>query len=118
MAGHWAATIDGVQMEEVWLAPRAGVMTSMHRDAKGESASFEFARIAETNDGIVYFAQPAGRPPTPFKLTESKKSRAVFTNPEHDFPTKIIYWRDAARLCARVEGPDGKGEEWCWDREK
>ena len=42
----------------------------------------------------------------------------MFANPEHDFPKRIIYWMKDAKLCARVEGDGGQGEEWCWARDK
>lgn len=121
MTGHWSATVDGAEMEEVWLAPKGGVMPGMHRDVKNGRAFFEFLRIAVTPDGLVYLAQPKGQPPTPFKLTESTKGRVVFANPEHDYPQRIIYDLRDGRLCARVEGPqDGKevAEEWCWMRSR
>lgn len=122
MAGHWGGTADGVQMEEVWLAPRGTAMLSLHRDVRpGGKTWFEFARIASTPDGIVFFAQPGGKPETPFKLVESTKQRVVFQNLEHDFPQRIIYWRKGDQLCARVEGRvDGKdeSEEWCWSKAK
>ncbi len=114
MAGHWTLTKDGVVMEEIWSEPRGGVMIGMHRDANDAKASFEFFRIAVTRDGIVYFAQPGGRPPTPFTLVESGPSRVVFANPQHDFPKRIVYWREDAKLCARVEGDGESGEQWCW----
>ena len=101
-------------MEEVWLAPAGGVMLGMHRDAKGEKVSFEFFRIAKTPEGLVYLAQPGGRPPTPFKLTEATATRAVFENPQHDFPQRIIYALRDGRLCARVEGGTETAQEWCW----
>ena len=116
MTGHWSATIDGLQMEEAWTTPAGGMMLGVHRDVKGNKASFEFIRIAATTDGIVYFAQPGGKPPTPFTLVESGRGRAVFANPKHDFPKRIVYWLDDSRLCARVEG-DGEGaEQWCWTK--
>jgi hypothetical protein len=114
MSGHWTSTKDGVVMEEIWTEPRGGVMLGMHRDARESKASFEFIRIAATADGIVYFAQPSGRPPTPFTLIESSANRAVFANPEHDFPKRIIYWREDQKLCARVEGDGESAEQWCW----
>lgn len=120
IAGHWTATIDGVEMEEHWLPPRGNLMLGLHRDVMPNGkVSFEFLRIAATKDGIVYLAQPGGRPPTPFKLIESTSTRAVFANPEHDFPQRILYELRNGRLCARVEGPmNGKeaSEEWCWAR--
>ena len=116
MSGHWFATIGGVEMEEVWLAPRGGLLVGMHRDISKKHTSFEFQRIAETKDGIVYLAQPSGQPPTPFRLTESSDHRVVFANPEHDFPKRIIYWLKNGQLCARVEGDGDAGEQWCWSR--
>ena len=116
MSGHWTSTKDGMVMEEIWTAPRGGMMLGLHRDAKGAKASFEFIRIASTNDGIVYFAQPGGRPPTPFTLIESGRKRAVFANPQHDFPKRIVYWLEGAKLCARVEGDGGNAEQWCWSK--
>ena len=116
MAGHWSGTIGGWDMEEVWTAPRAGVMVGMHHDAKGEKASFEFMRIAATPDGIVYLAQPGGRSAVPFPLVEATGTRAVFANPQHDFPQRITYSLQDGRLCARVEGSGEKAEEWCWSK--
>lgn len=118
MTGHWAATIDGVEMEEVWLAPRGGLLVGVHRDISKKRTSFEFQRIAETKDGIVYLAQPSGQPPTPFRLTELDGNRAVFANPEHDFPKRIIYWLQDGQLCARVEGDGESAEQWCWAKQK
>ena len=44
-------------------------------------------------------------------------TRVVFENPVHDFPQRIIYWKDGADLRARIEGTQ-KGKEgsmeWRW----
>lgn len=117
MAGHWQSESGGTIAEEIWSAPSGGMLLGMHRDVKGERASFEFMRIASDGEGLVYYAQPGGRPPVAFRLTETAEQRAVFTNPQHDFPQKITYWREADQLCARVEGPtNGKdvNQQWCW----
>jgi len=116
MTGHWVATIDGVEMEELWNEPRGGVLLGLHRDISAKRTSFEFLRIGETKEGIVYLAQPGGQPPTPFRLTEASGHRVVFSNPEHDFPKRILYWLKDGQLCARVEGDGGEGEQWCWSR--
>jgi len=116
MSGHWAATIDDVEMEELWTPPSGGVLLGLHRDVSKKRTSFEFLRITETNDGIVYLAQPGGQPPTSFALTESSANRVVFANPAHDFPKRIIYWLKDGQLCARVEGDGDSGEQWCWSR--
>jgi hypothetical protein len=118
MSGLWTATIDGVEMEEQWSAPRGGIMLGIHRDVSARRTSFEFLRIAETSDGIAYLAQPGGQPPTAFALVESSADRVVFANPRHDFPKRIIYWLKDAQLCARVEGDGDAAEQWCWTRQK
>ena len=112
MTGHWSSG----EVEEIWLAPKGGLMLGMSRTVRANGrVAFEFIRIANTEDGIAYIAQPGGRPPTAFKLVESKTNRVVFANPEHDFPKRIVYELREGKLCARVD--DGKdGDEWCWSR--
>ena len=120
MAGWWASESNGVRMEEVWTDAGGGVMLGLHRDAKPNGkVSFEFLRIEKKDGTLVYQAQPGGRPPTPFTLKSETETRVVFENLKHDFPQRIIYWRDGDKLCARVEGPiSGKeeSEQWCWNR--
>ena len=48
-------------------------------------------RIGERDGGLVYYAQPGGRPATEFVLTEIGEKRAVFDNPRHDYPQRITY---------------------------
>jgi hypothetical protein len=116
MAGHWSGTVDGVEMEEVWLAPKNGVMVGLHRDVKASKTSFEFMRIATTAEGVAFLAQPGGRPVTPFPLVEATDRRAVFANPKHDYPQRIIYELKDSKLCATVEGEGHPSESWCWSR--
>lgn len=118
MAGTWEGRDkEGLEMEEVWLAPKGGTMLGLHRDvARGRTVSFEFLRIAVEKDGVVYWASPGGRAATPFKLAETDVRRVVFANPAHDFPKRILYWIDAAgALHARIEGDGAAGaQEWIW----
>jgi hypothetical protein len=59
---------------------------------------------------------PNGRAPaTPFAMTSHAEQRAVFENPEHDFPQRIVYERDGDMMAARIEGPiDGRTESMEW----
>ncbi|MEO5822168.1 MAG: DUF6265 family protein [Vicinamibacteraceae bacterium] len=125
LAGHWAGSDGPMQMEEIWTSADGGALVGLHKDisARGGAArmvSFEFLRIEAGADGVAYVAQPGGRPPTRFGLVESGPRRAVFANPAHDFPQRIVYWiDDAGALHARVEGPKGGktvGQEWTWTR--
>ena len=120
MAGTWQGRdAEGTEMEEVWLAPKGGTLLGLHRDvAGGRTVSFEFLRISAQPDGIVYWASPQGRPATAFKLAEAGARRAVFANPAHDFPKRILYWLDdAGALHARIEGDGPAGAmERTWRR--
>jgi len=119
MTGSWIGSVRGVDMEEHWTAPKGNSMIGIHRDiAKGRTTSFEFLRIEQQGDQVVYLSMPNGRSPaTPFPLKEMSAARVVFENPAHDFPQRIIYWKDGNDLCARIEGTmNGKAgsEEWRW----
>ena len=120
MAGHWRGTVDGVEYEEVWLAPSGRLMLGMHREVTAaKPAWFEFLRIEERSDGIFYVAMPGGNPPTDFKMKIVSATRVEFENRQHDFPQRIVYRLDGPRLCAEVSGPGKSGErseQWCWER--
>lgn len=118
MAGTWQSTEGRVRMEEHWTNADGDLMLGLHRDI-GKKTSFELMRIERQGDTLVYMAMPGGRPATPFPMKSATADRIVFENPQHDFPQRIIYWRDGEKLCARVEGTmNGKeeGEQWCWSR--
>src|SRR5687768_18434029 len=116
MSGSWSGAANGIEMEEHWTAPKGNSMIGLHRDiGKGRTLLFEFLRIEQQGDQIVYLSMPNGRSPaTPFPLKEIAGTRVVFENPKHDFPQRIIYWKDGNDLRARIEGSrNGKtgGEE-------
>ena len=123
MAGAWSGTSRGIEMEEQWTVPKGNSMIGMHRDVgKGRTLGFEFLRIEQLADSIVYLSMPNGRSPaTPFPLKEVSGTRVVFENRTHDFPQRIIYWKDGADLRARIEGTqNGKqaSQEWRWSPAK
>lgn len=121
LAGHWSSKEGGATAEEYWLPPAGGLMLGLHRDvfASGK-AFFEYLRIESRDDSVFYMASPGGKPPTPFKLVEAAPGKAVFANPEHDFPKRISYWVDhGGALHARVEGDPSQPDqcsEWVWNR--
>jgi hypothetical protein len=117
LAGSWEGDDAGTWNEEVWAAPRGGLMLAFHRDT-GRSTGFEFLRIEETPAGLVYRAMPGGRPATDFKLVEAGPARAVFES-ALEFPRRVVYWREGEGLHARIEGVRaGKpaSREWTWQR--
>jgi AraC-like DNA-binding protein len=118
LAGHWALEQDSQYAEELWLPPRGGVMLGVGRTTVvGQAkASFEYLRIESRLDGVFYMASPGGGPATDFRLVESGEHRAVFANPDHDFPKRIVYERSEDELTARAEGDDGNVLTFRWKR--
>lgn len=110
LAGGWQGTMGKARIEEHWIQPAGGTMLAVSRTvANGQTVAFEFLRIQSRADGIYYVAQPQGRPPVDFKLTQRSENRAVFENPQHDHPKIIRYSKEAdGSLRAEIEG-DEKG---------
>lgn len=97
--GAWVGTRGTSSIEERWSPLKGGAILGVSRTTKGEKmVAFEFLRIVERDGGLVYIAQPGGRSPTEFILTEKGTKRAVFDNPRHDYPQRIVY----------VLSPEGK----------
>ena len=112
MAGDWQTSGGRAQSEEHWIKPAAGTLFGVSRTIAGErTVFFEFLRIETRPDGVFYVAQPRGNRPTDFKCARMSDSEAVFENPQHDFPKRIIYRKNAdGTMTARVEG-DGTEKE-------
>lgn len=92
LPGVWGGTMGKSSIEERWSTVKGGAMLGVARTVREDKmVAFEFLRIVERDGGLVYVAQPGGRPPTEFVLTELDNKRAVFVNPHHDFPQRIIY---------------------------
>ena len=55
---------------------------------------------------------------TKFILNDEKEDVLSFENPEHDFPTQIIYeFINENRLFIKVRGADGKGFSFYMDKQ-
>ncbi|WP_338578584.1 DUF6265 family protein [Brevundimonas olei] len=110
----------GREASETWSDPRAGLIVGHSVTVRNGRSGFESARIAPVKDGgLAYFAQPGGAPATPFRLIDSGLQRAVFANPDNDFPHRIIYDRAGDVLTARIEGADddeNRSVQWRFNR--
>ncbi len=116
MAGYWLSCAEGREASETWSDVRGGLMVGHALALEDGHASFEVFRIGPTPDGFAYVAQPGGAPPTIFVLTESAAGRAVFANPDNDFPSRITYERDGNSLRARIDGEiGGQARSMAWD---
>jgi hypothetical protein len=109
LAGAWVGTRGKSSIEERWSPPSGGAMLGTSRTvARDRMVAFEFLRVVERDGGLVYVAQPGGAPPTEFRLTERTGARAVFENPRHDSPQRIMYELSAeGRLSASIGFANG-----------
>jgi hypothetical protein len=112
LQGCWEGRDGEATVAEQWMKPDGRSMLAMSRTVKGgKTVGYEFVRVWEDEAGSVYFtAKPAGQAEASFKLVRSSASEAVFENPDHDFPQRIVYRLVAPdALEARIEGTnDGK----------
>ena len=120
MVGSWLSCADGRQVSETWQGDARGMLLGSTLTL-GRRATFEFQRIARNDaGGITFYAQPGGAPATEFVARpDSGDGRLVFENLAHDFPQRVIYWREGDGLVGRIEGMlDGRAasEEWRYVR--
>ena len=111
ISGDWQTEPGGKrQIDEHWTTVAGASMLGMSRTVAGDkTVEFEYLRIEQRADGIYYVAHPKARcPGTDFKLTRASATEAVFENPQHDFPKRIIYRKSGDdSLTASIDGGEG-----------
>ena len=109
LAGCWTSQAGPRQIDENWMKPAGGTMLGMGRTvAKGQTREYEFMRLHQEGDDIFFTAIPSGQAETSFKLTTWSGGKFVFENPQHDFPRRVIYRKNAdGSLTASVDGGPG-----------
>jgi hypothetical protein len=120
MAGNWGGPAASAEVEEVWLAPKGGLMLGLGRTVKdGKAVDWEFLRIEQQGETLVYLASPGGRPATPFPLAAIDTTSAAFES-TLEFPRRVSYRKNPdGTLTARIEGTRGgkpAAREWTWKR--
>ena len=109
LQGCWTQTKPNGVVEERWMGPGGGVMLGMGRTLKdGKLREYEYTRIVEADGSLAYVAEPSGQEKATFPLKTLTPAEAVFENPTHDFPQRVIYRRlgpDA--VTGRIEGEIG-----------
>ena len=115
MSGYWLSCDGGREVSETWSDPRGGILIGSALTLEdGKLTGFESSRISPQTSGgedLAYFAGVDGAPPLAFALKQTGASRAVFENPGHDFPQRVIYERQGDVLNARIEGRLGEREQ-------
>jgi Domain of unknown function (DUF6265) len=107
LGGCWARERAEPGSGEHWMPLAGGSLLGVSRSVRrGQTVAHEFMQIRRrADDAVVFIAQLPGQPETAFTLRAGPATEAVFENPQHDFPQRVIYRRvDGARMQARIEG--------------
>lgn len=121
LAGTWTGAVGPGTWEAVYTTPSGGEVLSTNKEIRGNRVvSFEFERFFRQGEAIVMTPYVKGVKSVAFTMTTSdpKARKAVFENPKHDFPQRIVYWLEGGKLNARAEATrDGRtqGLSWSWD---
>ena len=109
----WVSTDGESTSYEKWEKVNDSLYTGSSETVKdGETVFQEKLKLSREGNDIFYIADVKHNPaPVKFKLTSITESEAVFENPEHDFPQKIVYKQAGGNLHASIEGP-GKDGKW------
>ena len=118
-SGDWVSETGDRWTEESWTSPRGGMLLGMGRSGRGpELRDWEYMRIVPGADGRpVFWGSPKGAPAVPFRLVSLTATEAVFANPSHDYPQRIVYRREGAALVATISAADGsRATSWRYKR--
>jgi hypothetical protein len=119
LAGYWLSCENGIEVSETWSSRRGGVMLGQSITYGRQAFGWEQNRIettAEEPERLSFIARPRGAAgDTAFRLVRGGSGEAIFENPGHDFPQRVIYRRSGGRLTGRIEGvADGRPQALEW----
>jgi len=115
IADNWIISEDGITTNEHWEKISDSLIEGGSQTVKnGDTVFTEKLKIILKDGDIFYVAEVShNNAPVFFKLTGALPDKAVFENPEHDFPQKITYELDNGNLHAYIEGP---GKDGIWQK--
>jgi hypothetical protein len=112
--GEWETSTSRVVIREYWhrvsdaTFEGESITKSVSND---EVVNYETLRLVSMSDSVFYIAKVTENElAVPFRLTQCSEGIAVFENPDHDAPQRLIYKllegtaKDAPKLEVRVEG--------------
>ncbi|RPI16928.1 MAG: hypothetical protein EHM58_10990 [Ignavibacteriae bacterium] len=113
MLDNWVMADENGITRERWIKESDTILRGNSYTIKnGDTVFTEKISIEKRGDEIFYIAIVAHNPgPVDFKLVYLSDTKAVFENPEHDFPQRITYINEEdGSLFAQIEGPNKDGK--------
>ncbi len=114
LAGAWEADDEGRFMREVWDAPRGDAMVGHFSIVEdGRAVLYELFTVEQEEGALVLRLRHFGRGlepwaseasgPLTLPLVEVGAARALFEDPERDFPRRVVYAVEQDTLTVRLE---------------
>ena len=119
LEGAWEVEQEGMFMREVWDPARGDAMAGHFTIVQGgHAALYELFAVERQEDGGLvlrlrhfgwglepWASEASG--PLSLPLKEAAEGRAVFEDPERDFPQRAVYSVEGDRLIVRLEPAAG-----------
>jgi hypothetical protein len=107
--GRWSMKFESGEVFEEWKRVNDTLFEGKSYEVSDSDTNLsESVKLINATTGIYYIPlvpDQNNSEPVSFLLTASDKNKFVFENPEHDFPSTIIYeFVNATRLKATVFG--------------
>ncbi len=107
ISGKWKGEFDGRTVIETWSWEKHRFEGTGMEIEEGDTVFAERLYLEEHQDNYSYIAVLEGRPPILFAGSyDSEEKEWTFENPEHDFPSRILYQRQSdSTLVISIKGP-------------
>ena len=112
LVGTWSNSYGEKSYTEVWKKENDSTFKGYSHIIQEKDTIFsEFITIHQRGDSLYYIVNVENQnegESVSFILTDSENNKYVFENPEHDFPTKIVYHKiNNDSIFAQVSGEMG-----------
>jgi hypothetical protein len=107
LEGKWVGKYDTVPIFEQWKPREGNIMRGRGGVLSGKDTAYSEKINIEQRGNDLYYIAVVGhnREPAEFKFTGYKNDTAVFENPAHDFPQRVLYYKKSdGSVYACVDG--------------
>lgn len=115
LAGDWSGDMWGGKFNAYYTTPEGGKIISHSRLTHGSEVSFYEFEVFEAHEETVRLQPyPEGKPASSFLLKSHEPAtfKAVFENPENDYPKRIVYQRASpGNLVITLSDPFGGSDK-------
>jgi len=114
LAGVWTGSDGGSDWESVYTTGSGGHLVGASKELQqGHVVMTDFEHFYERDGALRMTPYPYGKASVEFTLSDydGDARRAVFENPDHDFPKRFVYHRTGARTLEIVLEGDMGGED-------